>query len=96
MSNTRFINCQVCQTEGRILTNNGGPDDVDHGVCPACNGECAVEVETQPVEMEDIEDYECENCIGMIEHGCYCKAVGAVGPGGPLRSSLAPAECGGK
>lgn len=34
----------------------------------------------------------CEACategrvIGMIEHGCYCKAVGAVGPGGPLPS----------
>lgn len=20
-------------------------------------------------------DYECENCIGMAAHGCYCKAV---------------------
>lgn len=29
-------------------------------------------------------DYECENCIGMIEYGCYCKAVGAVAPGGPI------------
>jgi hypothetical protein len=29
-------------------------------------------------------DYECENCIGMREHGCYCKAMGARQPGGPL------------
>lgn len=28
-------------------------------------------------------DYECENCIGMIEHGCYCKAMGASAPGMP-------------
>jgi hypothetical protein len=83
---TRFINCEVCQTEGRLLTNDGGPDDVDHGVCPVCNGEFVVEVETQPIDPEDIPDYDCENCIGMIEHGCYCRAVGAVGPGGPLRS----------
>lgn len=29
--------------------------------------------------------YECQNCIGMIEHGCYCMAVGAPAPGvGPF------------
>jgi len=28
-------------------------------------------------------DYECEDCIGMREHGCYCQAMGAVCPGGP-------------
>lgn len=31
-------------------------------------------------------DYECEDCIGMVEHGCYCKAVGAIAPGGPISS----------
>jgi hypothetical protein len=35
-------------------------------------------------------DYECVNCIGMPEHGCYCMAMGAVKPGGPLPST--PAE----
>lgn len=45
----RFINCEVCQTEGRILTSNGGPDEIDNGPCPACNGECVVEVETAPM-----------------------------------------------
>jgi hypothetical protein len=30
--------------------------------------------------------YECEDCIGMKEHGCYCASVDAVAPGGPLRS----------
>lgn len=29
-------------------------------------------------------DYECQDCIGMKEHGCYCQSVGAVAPGGPL------------
>jgi hypothetical protein len=38
-----------------------------------------------PEQERQIEtDYECENCIGMIEYGCYCKAMGAVAPGGPL------------
>lgn len=29
-------------------------------------------------------DYECQDCIGMREHGCYCKAMGADQPGGPM------------
>jgi hypothetical protein len=28
--------------------------------------------------------YECEDCIGMREHGCYCQAMGARQPGGPM------------
>jgi hypothetical protein len=28
--------------------------------------------------------YECEDCIGMREHGCYCQTMGAREPGGPL------------
>lgn len=27
--------------------------------------------------------YECENCIGMIEHGCYCQSQGCPAPGVP-------------
>lgn len=26
--------------------------------------------------------YDCENCIGMPEYGCYCMAMGASAPGG--------------
>lgn len=83
MTSTRFINCEVCQTEGRILRSNGGPDEIDCGVCPACNGECVIEVET---ELATPDDWECEDCIGMREYGCYCMASGAVGPGGPLKT----------
>jgi hypothetical protein len=53
---TRFVNCEACQTEGRILTNDGGPDDVDHGVCPECKGERVVEVETQPMTEAEFYD----------------------------------------
>ena len=28
-------------------------------------------------------DYPCEDCIGMKDHGCYCKAMNAIQPGGP-------------
>lgn len=27
--------------------------------------------------------YRCENCLGMIEHGCYCQAMGCPAPGVP-------------
>lgn len=57
-SHTRFINCEVCQTEGRILRSNGGPDDIDYGVCPACNGKCEIEVECEPVTEYDLENAE--------------------------------------
>lgn len=25
-------------------------------------------------------DFECEDCIGMKEHGCYCMAMGCIAP----------------
>lgn len=24
--------------------------------------------------------FECEDCIGMIEYGCYCAAMGCIAP----------------
>jgi hypothetical protein len=34
--------------------------------------------------------YDCENCIGVIEYGCYCAYNGACAPGvGPMRRDLA-------
>jgi hypothetical protein len=66
----RFINCDVCHTEGRILTNDGGPDDVDRGVCPECNGERVVEVETEPCGPFS----ECPSCKQMFENGGQCAA----------------------
>lgn len=54
--NTRFINCETCGAEGRIYTANGNdPDWNDHGACPDCNGERVVEIETQPITLEDLE-----------------------------------------
>lgn len=38
-------------------------------------------------EEEDPTDFECEDCIGMREHGCYCKAMGASAPGGPANDT---------
>lgn len=52
-----FVACEFCQTEGRIYTARGNdPDVTDHGVCPECGGECYVEVETQPISLEDMQN----------------------------------------
>jgi hypothetical protein len=70
----RFVNCEVCQTEGRILTNSGGPDDVDHGVCPECNGERVVEVETHRITIDDLEENMADRPYQIYRHS----AVGRV------------------
>lgn len=70
----RFVNCEVCQTEGRIYTSNGGPDEIDNGPCPACEGECVVEVETQPVDLEDFHCPDCGQSLPLLypclQQGC--------------------------
>lgn len=29
------------------------------------------------------QNYQCEDCIGMKDHGCYCRSMNAIQPGGP-------------
>lgn len=56
----RIVLCEACGSEGRILTNNGGPDDIDHGECPYCEGTGGEIVSVQPIEMSDLdEDRSC-------------------------------------
>jgi DnaJ-class molecular chaperone len=38
-------------------------------------------------------DYECENCIGMAEYGCYCQSQGAIAPGGPAAPKTVRVLC---
>lgn len=48
--------CGACQGEGRIITQGANVwDEIDHGWCPECYGECVVEVETREITEEDIE-----------------------------------------
>ncbi len=49
-----------------------------------------------PREPETTVSYECQDCIGMADHGCYCMAMGAPGPGGPAQTVLVTCgKCGG-
>lgn len=70
----RMVNCEICQTEGRILTSDGGPDEIDNGPCPACKGECVVEVETQPIDLDDLHCSDCGQSLPLLypclQQGC--------------------------
>jgi hypothetical protein len=68
----RFVNCETCQTEGRILTSDGGPDEIDNGVCPDCQGDRVVEVEVE-TKTSDFRE-ECPSCKQMYENGGQCAA----------------------
>lgn len=71
----RFVNCETCRTEGRILTNDGGPDDVDHGECPDCKGQRVVEVETKPITLEDLNQCGETHCT-FQDDWCKCGMEG--------------------
>jgi hypothetical protein len=53
-SDIRFVLCDACGSEGRILTSNGGPDEIDHGPCPYCAGTGREEIKVEPIGMEDL------------------------------------------
>ena len=55
MCNARIVLCEACSSEGRLLTNNGGPYDTDHGPCPCCSATGYAVIETEPVDLEDLE-----------------------------------------
>lgn len=55
MTDWRIVLCEHCQSEGRILRSNGGPDDIDCGECPVCEGTGSEIIEVQPIEMEDMQ-----------------------------------------
>jgi hypothetical protein len=61
--NLRIILCEACQSEGRILTSDGGPDDTDHGECPYCNGTGGEIIDTQPIGLDDLDFLSCEGRV---------------------------------
>lgn len=50
-----LVLCDNCQSEGRILTCDGGPDEEDHGCCPICEGNGQLLVDGEPIDMDDLE-----------------------------------------
>jgi hypothetical protein len=55
MPETRFVNCDVCRTEGVIERGPpNAPDPTSVEICPACHGELAIEIEVEPITIEDL------------------------------------------
>lgn len=54
MCNERIIPCEACQSEGRILRGQY-EDERDCGPCPYCEGTGGEIIETEPIEMEDLD-----------------------------------------
>lgn len=57
MADIRFVLCEACGSEGRILSSRYGgndPDTIDCGPCPVCEGTGSMEIEVEPIEMEDL------------------------------------------
>jgi hypothetical protein len=86
---TRFIGCERCGTEGRLIVSvwpsrmNTEPER-DMGMCPACEGECIVEVPVEPVTEEEIMGRAvCPSCYGTCfdpwHHGRPCSRCDGAG-----------------
>lgn len=56
MSDPRIVLCEACGSEGRLLTSDGGPYEIDHGPCPWCEATGMAVIETAPIELDDMED----------------------------------------
>ena len=57
MGNERIVLCETCQSEGRIL-RGAEPEPTDNGPCPVCDGTGEEIIETQPVELDDLDQPE--------------------------------------
>jgi len=56
MNNHRVVPCEACGAEGRVfVTISGQWDSEDRGPCPYCEGTGGEIIETQPIEMTDLD-----------------------------------------
>jgi Zn finger protein HypA/HybF involved in hydrogenase expression len=54
MCDPRIILCENCQSEGRIYRGQF-EDERDCGECPVCDGTGSVVIETESIEIDDLE-----------------------------------------
>lgn len=52
--NERIVLCEACGSEGRVLRGQY-EDERDYGPCPYCEGTGGEIIETQPIEMVDLD-----------------------------------------
>lgn len=52
---TVTLDCKQCGAGGRRITSHWEWEDTDLGPCLACDGTGQIEVELQPIGMEDLD-----------------------------------------
>lgn len=57
-SNPRIVLCEACGSEGRVLRAeySTDPNPRDCGPCPYCEGTGGEIIETQPIELDDLDE----------------------------------------
>ena len=75
MSDPRIVWCEWCGSEGRIYRGQYD-DERDCGQCPACDGTGFEVIETQPIEMEDLDAETEKNAINDALGGFDNYALG--------------------
>lgn len=52
----RIVLCEACGSEGHVYrAARGAPYETDCGECPCCEGTGLTVIETDPIEMEDLD-----------------------------------------
>lgn len=54
MTDPRIVPCDRCGSEGRLYSGQY-EDERDCGECPVCEGTGGEIIETEPIEMEDLD-----------------------------------------
>jgi hypothetical protein len=50
----RVVLCESCGSEGRTYRSSGGPDEIDYGPCPYCEGTGGEMIRVEPIEIDDL------------------------------------------
>jgi len=68
MTETRWVHCEECGGEGRILSGNGmDPYPKDFGECEACDGRGEIEAKADPQGMDALSDRQIDDWLLMME-----------------------------
>lgn len=73
MKEPRIILCEHCGSEGRIYSGHpNDPNPRDEGPCQVCHGTGSEIIETEPIEIEDLDQASgCPDCGAQINPMLY-------------------------
>ena len=63
MDSPRVVPCTHCGSEGRLYSGHANdPNPLDCGECPVCKGTGGEIIETEPIELQDMDRENCPVC----------------------------------